>query len=124
GRILIRVGELMPDKSLIQNLVELSVFIGEKLKTEKKTTPEIRILRIEIIIPGILEKTTVKEINTQKNGLKCRYYMKEGIILPDEVNPQTGIPTTDKIKYLEKLCQKTGIPPDAWEKDKFELWKF
>ena len=77
-------------------------------------------IKIEISILTMPQETDVKNIEIGKDGLICNYLGYSGLLLP-----QVALEfKMDRIKFLEALCNKAGLPRDAWQDKKFKLWKF
>ncbi|PIN88544.1 hypothetical protein COU61_04475, partial [Candidatus Pacearchaeota archaeon CG10_big_fil_rev_8_21_14_0_10_35_13] len=82
---------VMTDKGMILEMIETNSrsLNNNLLEAMKKLTvrtnhEEIINGKIRMIILSGISKISIKEINPQKDVLKCKYYMREGMILPEE----------------------------------------
>jgi len=81
---------------------------------------EIRSIKIEISILTLPEDTEIKDIKLGEDGLICNYLGYSGLLLP-----QVAIENNfSKVKFLECLCNKAGLPKDTWSKPGFKLQRF
>jgi uncharacterized protein (TIGR00296 family) len=81
---------------------------------------EMKDIEIEISILTLPEKCEVKDVEVGKDGIICEYLGYGGLLLP-QVATEHGF---DRIKFLEALCDKSGLPRDSWHNKHFKLYKF
>jgi AmmeMemoRadiSam system protein A len=82
---------------------------------------EVVDLTIEISLLSPLELVTdTNRIAIGKHGLLIRRGWHQGVLLP-QVAPEQG---WDRVEFLEGLCYKAGLPPDAWRDPSTELYWF
>jgi len=96
----------------------------EKLKEKNKTDEkDLKNIEIELSILSDLEKiegNILENFNPKEDGLMCKFFGYTGIILPETINKKD----LTKTEFLEKLCEKTGIPKDYWKKPAILFYKF
>jgi AmmeMemoRadiSam system protein A len=81
---------------------------------------ELKDIEIEISILTIPQECDCKEVKVGEDGLMCNYLGYQGLLLP-----QVAVENKfDRIKFLECLCNKAGLPKDNWQNKNFKLWKF
>jgi AmmeMemoRadiSam system protein A len=85
----------------------------------EKEWPEVK---VEISILGIPEKIEARPENIKigRDGLMCEYEGLGGLLLPQVAVEHKF----DSEQFLRALCEKAGLPLDAWKKQGFKLWKF
>lgn len=81
---------------------------------------ELNNIIIEISILTIPQESTLKEIEIGKHGLICNYLAYSSLLLPQVATEHN----LNKLEFIEALCQKAGLPNDAWQKPNFRLYKF
>jgi AmmeMemoRadiSam system protein A len=72
--------------------------------------PEARTLRISISILSRLSTITPSEVEIGRHGLVISQGARRGLLLP-QVPVKQG---WDRSTFLEQICLKAGLPPDAW----------
>jgi len=81
---------------------------------------ELSDILIEISILTLPQKCDSKDIIVGRDGLIANYAGYKGLLLP-----QVAIENNmNKIEFLECVCQKAGLPDDAWQKQGFHLQSF
>ena len=88
---------------------------------------EIHHLEIELSVLSVPKKIEVdspeeylKKIEVGRDGLIIKYQMHSGLLLP-----QVPIEWKwDALQYLENLCQKAGLPSNAWKEEGVEIESF
>src|SRR3989344_9639289 len=81
---------------------------------------ELKEIKIELSILTIPEDTAIKDIKIGQDGLICDYLGYSGLLLP-----QVAVENKfSKVKFLECLCNKAGLPKDTWSKLGFKLKRF
>ncbi len=82
---------------------------------------ELKDIEIEISVLTPFKKVEdVKEIEIGKHGLYIRKGIFSGLLLP-QVAVEWG---WDRETFLEQVCRKAGLPPDAWKEKDAELFCF
>ncbi len=67
-------------------------------------------LSVEISVLSPLAPITPEEIEIGRHGLVITYGTRRGLLLP-QVPAEHG---WDRDTFLEQVCYKAGLPPDAW----------
>ncbi|MEJ2053547.1 MAG: AmmeMemoRadiSam system protein A [Calditrichaceae bacterium] len=82
---------------------------------------EVVQLEIEISVLTPLELIQdSNEIEVGKDGIFLRKQYFQGLLLPQVATEQHW----DRKTFLEHTCTKAGLPPDAWQDDDTEIFKF
>ncbi len=81
---------------------------------------ELNNIIIEISILTVPQECSPNDIKIGRDGLICNYLGYEGLLLPQVAVEHK----MDRIQFLECVCQKAGLPDDAWQKPGFKLQKF
>jgi hypothetical protein len=81
---------------------------------------ELKDIKIEISILTIPQECECKDVVVGKDGLMCNYIGYQGLLLPQVATEYK----MNRIKFLEALCNKAGLPNDTWQNKNFKLWKF
>ncbi|MEK6820141.1 MAG: AmmeMemoRadiSam system protein A [Nanoarchaeota archaeon] len=81
---------------------------------------ELKDIEIEISILTSPQECNCKEVKIGEDGLMCNYLGYQGLLLPQVATENKF----DRIKFLECLCNKAGLPRDTWQNKNFKLWKF
>lgn len=79
-------------------------------------------VKVEVSILSVPKETRPipENIEIGKDGLMCEYEGLGGLLLPQ-------VAVEHKLnaeKFLRALCEKAGLPLDAWKEPGFKLWKF
>jgi len=81
---------------------------------------ELKDIKIEISILTIPQECEVKDVKVGRDGLMCNYLGYQGLLLPQVATENKF----DRIKFLECLCNKAGLPDNSWQNKNFKLFKF
>ena len=81
---------------------------------------ELKDIEIEISVLNMPEECEVKDVKVGRDGLMCNYLGYQGLLLPQVATENKF----DRIKFLECLCNKAGLPDSSWQNKNFKLWKF
>lgn len=84
---------------------------------------EIEHIKIEISILSEIKQihgNILENFEIGIDGLICKFFGYTGILLPQAAKDNN----MDKIKFLEELCKKAGIPKDYWKKPAILFYKF
>jgi len=84
------------------------------------TARELHALEIEISVMTLLQPATPEEIVVGQDGLYIEARGRAGILLP-QVAPEQG---WDRVRFLEGVCMKAGLPADAYRWKDAKLQKF
>jgi AmmeMemoRadiSam system protein A len=79
---------------------------------------ELPRLRIYLSVLSPLFLITAEQIELGKHGLIISHAGRRALLLP-EVPTEMG---WDQWTFLEQLCRKAGLPPDAWRVAKLEAF--
>ncbi len=118
------IGRLEPQKSIFQNIIELSKAAAfEDHRFKNLSSKELKIVRIEISLLSLPEK--VEGESTIEKVMKIKP-KKDGVIISSGHQNATFLPQVwDSIPlredFMSNLCQKAGFPGDYWESNELEL---
>lgn len=107
------VGQINANKPLfvaVQDAALSAAFSDPRFKP--LTRDELDLLKIKIAILSPLTPISVDEIRIGQHGLMIEHNFRRGLLLP-EVASDRG---WDKITFLENLCYKANLPPNAWKR--------
>ncbi|GAB4362704.1 MAG: AmmeMemoRadiSam system protein A [Deltaproteobacteria bacterium] len=76
------------------------------------TEKELDSTRFEISVLSPLVPVRPEEVTVGRHGLWIRKGMRRGLLLP-QVATEYG---WDRATFLEQVCAKAGLPPDAWKR--------
>lgn len=118
------IGYPRADYSLGEAIVRASrVAAFNDPRFQKVREDELELIKIEISIltePYLISKNPIKEIEIGRDGLICEFMGYSGLLLP-----QVAIEhKMDKIKFLESVCEKAGLPKDSWQNENIKFYKF
>ena len=121
------IGLPYPNKPLIEAIRESAVSVTMDPRFPKLGQDELDKVIIEVSILTKPEKIKVKspyeyleKIKTGKDGLIIKNDMQAGLLLP-HVPKEYG---WDAKTFLEHLCMKAFLPPDAWTYEGTEIFRF
>ncbi len=116
------IGYPYPDMAIGEALVKAArsaAFSDSRFKTLTKEELEKTVIEISILtMPQICKNAS--EVVVGKDGLICEYVGYSGLLLP-QVAVEHRL---DRIGFIECLCNKAGLPNDAWQKKEFRLFTF
>ncbi len=109
----------LPINEAVSQAAKSSAFSDPRFPAMKKE--EINKIIIEFSILTIPQEIKdVKNIEIGKHGLMCQYLGYSGLLLP-----QVAIEhNMNKLKFIEAVCQKAGLPRDTWQDDKCKFHCF
>ncbi len=81
---------------------------------------ELEKLEIEISILTMPQECEAKDVEVGKDGLICNYLGYQGLLLPQVATENKF----DRIRFLECLCNKAGLPNNSWQNKNFKLYMF
>ena len=82
---------------------------------------ELPQLHYEISVLSPLRRVKdISEIEVGKHGLLIVKDRRAGLLLP-QVPSEYG---WDRITFLQQTCRKAGLPPDAWQDEQTDIFKF
>lgn len=114
----------LPLSEAIYRAAKQAAFNDTRFMPLKKE--EIDKIKIEVSILTLPEEIEIKNnkdlknIKIGKDGLICNYLGYSGLLLPQVATEYN----MGKIEFLECLCNKAGLPKDAWKNNNFKLYKF
>jgi len=120
GRLLLELAR----KSILEEFTKIKPDFpaGKEFKQARGVLEEneLKEIKIELSILTIPEDTAIKDIKIGQDGLICDYLGYSGLLLP-----QVAVENKfSKVKFLECLCNKAGLPKDTWSKLGFKLKRF
>jgi AmmeMemoRadiSam system protein A len=116
------IGRVEAERPLLRIVPEMAV----KAATSDPRFPpvaaeELPLLHIEISVLSPLQRLENPEaLEIGKHGLLIEGHGRRGLLLPE-------VPLThgwDRQAFLEGICQKAGLPPNAWHDPKVQLYMF
>ncbi len=116
------IGYIYSEQPLYQTIQQAAVAAA----TQDPRFPPVRLsemaeITVEISLLSPLERVRdVNEIVVGTHGLLIRRGYYQGLLLP-QVAPEQG---WDREQFLEGVCYKAGLPPDAWRDPATELYSF
>ncbi|MEM2974180.1 MAG: TIGR00296 family protein [Candidatus Micrarchaeia archaeon] len=122
------IGLPYPDKELIRAVIDAALASAfEDPRFESVDESELDKIVIEISIMTTPEKIKVKspeeylkKIVIGRDGLIIKYGWNSGLLLP-QVPVEWG---WEEEEFLRNLCFKAGLPGDAWQDPKVEIFSF
>ena len=81
---------------------------------------ELDSVDLEISVLSPLVKSTPEQVEVGKHGIFIISPRGRGVLLP-QVATEHG---WDRLTFLQQTCRKAGLPPDAWQNDKVEVYLF
>ncbi len=121
------IGLPYPDKPLIEAIRESAVSATRDPRFPPLGKDELGRIVVEVSILTKPEKIEVKKpeeypgkIRIGKDGLIIKSGLHSGLLLP-QVPLEYG---WDAKTYLEHLCMKAFLPPDAWKNENVEIFRF
>lgn len=105
------VGYVFPAYSLYRTVAETAQAAAFRdPRFPPLTAEEVPRLQVEISVLSPLAPITPEEIEIGRHGLVITYGSRRGLLLP-QVPAEHG---WDRETFLEQVCLKAGLPPDAW----------
>jgi AmmeMemoRadiSam system protein A len=108
----------LPIAEAVYNAAKSSAFQDPRFPSLEEA--ELKDIKIEISVLTIPQDTEIKDIKVGEDGLICNYLGYQGLLLP-QVAVENNF---SKVKFLECLCNKAGLPKDTWSKPHFKLQRF
>ncbi len=116
------IGHIIGDMPLCEVIAEMAIqaAVGDpRFPAVRKE--EMNDIEIEIsVLSPLKEVNSVNEIKVGKHGLLIRKGFNSGLLLP-QVPIEYG---WDKETFLKHLCQKAGLPQDAWKDPSAKIYSF
>ena len=81
---------------------------------------ELKDIKIEVSVLTLPQKCEAKDVVVGKDGLIAQFISYSGLLLPQVATEHK----MNRIEFLECVCEKAGLPKDAWQKNGFKLYKF
>jgi len=111
---------ILPINGAIYNSAKSAAF--EDSRFPQLSEEELNKIKIEISLLTLPEECKSDDIEIGKDGLICNYSGYSGLLLPQVATEYK----MNKTEFLECLCNKAGLPKDAWKQNGkgFKLYKF
>ena len=106
------VGQVFPDKPLytaVQDAALSAAFSDPRFPPLGKS--ELNHLHIKIAILSPLSPIKEEEVEIGQHGLMIEHNFRRGLLLPEVASDRNW----DTKTFLENLCHKASLPPDAWK---------
>jgi AmmeMemoRadiSam system protein A len=120
------IGLPYPHKRLIEGVIEAAVSATEDPRFLPLREDELEKIKIEVSVlskPEELKVTSpeelLKKLKPKVDGLIIQKGIMSGLFLP-----QVWEEIPDKEKFLEALCYKAGLRPDAWKDPSVKFYRF
>jgi len=117
------IGHVVPVKPLYQSVLENAVSACQdpRFRTDPVTAAEEPRLHVELsVLSRYRQIAGVEEIKVGRDGLIIRREWNQGLLLPQVPVQQKW----DRQRYLLGLCQKAGLPADAWKDPRTRIYRF
>jgi len=116
------IGYVLPTKPLYLAVRDMAINSALRDPRFSPVTPdELPSLHVEISIMTLLQAVDdPNEIVVGEDGLVIEAQGRSGLLLP-QVAPEQG---WDRERFLEGVCMKAGLPPDAYTWEDAKLYKF
>ncbi len=116
------IGYIQPIKPLAEAVQDMAIAAATKdMRFSPVTGNELKEIEIEISVLSKLEKVKdVDEIKIGRDGLYIIKGWRSGLLLP-QVATDWG---WNREQFLEQVCQKAGLPKDAWREKDAVLYRF
>ncbi|HGY55303.1 MAG TPA: AmmeMemoRadiSam system protein B [Caldithrix abyssi] len=116
------IGYTSPVEPLYQTVRDVAIKAAE---SDPRFPPvnedELPLLHYEISVLSPLRRVKdISEIEVGKHGLLVVNGYRAGLLLP-QVPQEYG---WNRRTFLEQTCRKAGLPPDAWQDEKTDIFKF
>lgn len=116
------VGYTAPVKPLYEAVRDVAAYAAiHDSRFLPVTASELDSLDYEVSVLSPLRRiASIDEIEVGKHGLLIRKGSYEGLLLPQ-------VPTEnnwDKLTFLQNLCYKAGLPPNAWKDEDADIFSF
>jgi AmmeMemoRadiSam system protein A len=107
------VGHTGFDLPLLQVVLEMAEAAAlEDLRFDPVRPAEVAELQIEISVLSPFFHIEPEQVEPGKHGLVIRQGMHRGLLLPQVAASFHW----DSRQFLQGVCQKAGLPPDAWKR--------
>jgi AmmeMemoRadiSam system protein A len=115
------IGEVVAQRPLVQSVARMAVAAGtDDPRFPPVSAEELRQLTFEISALTPMTPIQPDEVRVGKHGLMISRGRFSGLLLP-QVPVEQG---WNREEYLRGLCQKAGLPSDAWKADDVEIRSF
>lgn len=115
------IGRMRSEEPLCSTIAEMAwAAASEDPRFLPVTKDELTLIEIEITLLSPLEPISPEEVEVGRHGLLISARGRSGVLLPQvpvefEWNRET---------FLEQLCRKAGLPPEAWKSPSTLLYGF
>ncbi|MBS3731876.1 MAG: AmmeMemoRadiSam system protein B [Desulfobacterales bacterium] len=121
------IGNLVPEKPLIEGVRDNAVNAAFNDPRFGPLSPE-EFSRIQIEVSLLTEPQPLEYTDAQDLLDKIRTHV-DGLIIQKGARSATFLPQVweqlpDKKSFLQQLCMKAGLPPDAWEKGDLQVFTY
>jgi AmmeMemoRadiSam system protein B/AmmeMemoRadiSam system protein A len=108
------IGFIEPVMPLVRGVVEAAIYAAARdVRFEPVSKAELRSLQYEIsVLTPLADVPDPNLVKVGKHGLVIEMNGRKGLLLP-QVPVEYG---WDRRTFLEQVCLKAGLPPDAWKK--------
>jgi AmmeMemoRadiSam system protein A len=114
-------GECVARQPLIESVAHMAIASAtEDPRFPPVTVDEIPRLHIEISALTPLEPIRPEDVEVGRHGLMIVRGPVSGLLLPQVAQSYNW----DRVKYLDAVCWKAGLPRDAWRGGDVELYAF
>jgi AmmeMemoRadiSam system protein A len=115
------LGSLAADRPLALAIPELAISSAtEDPRFPRVTRGEVDDLRIEISILSPPSDARPQDVRVGTHGLIVERGRRRGLLLPQVASEHH----LDREAFLDAVCQKAGLPPDAWRDPETRLQTF
>lgn len=115
------IGLINNDDPLWENVRDAAVrAAGADPRFAPLTAAELPELAVEISVLAPMEPTRPEEVRVGTHGLYVRARGRTGLLLP-QVALEWNF---DRERFLDAVCRKADLPPDAWRQEGTELFRF
>ena len=121
------IGNLVPEKPLIKGVRDNAVNAAFNDPRFGPLSPE-EFSKIQIEVSLLTEPQPLEYTDAQDLLDKIRPHV-DGLIIQKGAHSATFLPQVweqlpDRKAFLQQLCMKAGLPPDAWEKGDLQVFTY
>ncbi len=116
------IGYIYSEEPLYQTIQKMAIAAAvQDPRFPPVRASELEKITVEVSLLSPIQRVTdTSTIVVGKHGLIIRYGPYQGLLLP-QVAPEQG---WNREEFLEGVCHKAGLPPDAWRDPQAELYAF
>jgi AmmeMemoRadiSam system protein A len=122
GRLRGCIGRMSSDLPITETISQMAWAAAfEDPRFEPVTEEELESISIEISLLGPMQDMKdPEELVVGRHGLLIYCWGRSGVLLP-QVATEYG---WDRYTFLDQVCHKAGLPPEAWKDRNAELYIF